>query len=158
MKIYLASGWFNEEQKKQMDEVYEVLKAGNKGGYWDYFAPFYDGIILKKDDPNLRRKMAFVWWLDIEQLKTCDVVVVCTQDHDVGTIFEAGYASASEKLILCYNSKPELGLNLMLAQEARGFFKSPQDLKTVLLDIKNRIHEKENLRDLRFNLWQGEPI
>ncbi len=158
LKCYLASGWFNPEQKKQMDEVYDILKRGNESGYWDYFAPFYDGIVLKKEDPDLRRRMELVWWLDIEQLKTCDLVVVCTQDHDVGTIFEAGFASALGKTVFCYNSKPELGLNLMLAQESRCFAKTPENLKTALLNF-NSVHSSgDDLSDYRFNKWEGDPI
>lgn len=158
LKIYLASGWFNSEQKKQMEEIYEVIKLGAEEGRWDYFAPFYDGITLQKDDPNLRRKMQTVWWLDIQQLQSSDLVVACTQDHDVGTIFECGYASAQGKIIFCYNSKPELGLNVMLSQEARAFVKTPHDLNKALLKFHQAFETGEKLENFRYNLWKGEPI
>src|SRR5207253_5621075 len=114
-----ASGWFNFEQKKQMDEIYHVLNGMQKTGEILLFAPFYDGIVLDpKNDPAWKLKMREVWDLDITELSSSNLVVASTQDHDVGTIFECGYASAKGIPILCYNSNPELGLNLMLSQEA----------------------------------------
>ncbi len=156
-QIYLASGWFNPEQMKQMNEVYEVLKKLEDEKQIRLFAPYYDGIVLKKDDPGLKKKMRIVWDLDIDMVKKSDLVIACTQDHDVGTIFECGYASCAGKIILCYNSNPELGLNVMLAQEARGFCKNQADvLKAVQAFIVAR--QKDDVEDYRFNLWEGEPI
>lgn len=159
-KVYLASGWFNPEQKKQMEEIYHVLNGIKESGQIELFAPFYDGIVLKKDDPNLRAKMKEVWELDIRELTSSELVVASTQDHDVGTIFECGYASAKEIPILCYNSNEELGLNLMLAQESKGFCKSEinlaQAIESFLENQKKPFRiDRENWR---WNLWEGEPI
>lgn len=156
IKVYLASGWFNPAQMKQMQEIYEALQILEAGGHIELFAPYYDGIVLKKDDPNLKKKMKITWWLDIEKLKECDLVVASTQDHDVGTIFECGFASARGKTIFCYNSNPELGLNLMLAQEARAFCKSPEDLSQAIYHFIQ--HAREERYNYRYNLWQGDPI
>lgn len=159
-KIYLASGWFNPEQKKQMNEVYEVLKEFEEKEEIEFFSPFYDGIVLEKSDPNLRKKMKIVWWVDIEQLKSSDLIIVCTQDHDVGTIFEAGYGSAKRKELLCYNSKEELGLNVMLAQEAKGFCKNKEQLTDAIdefIDYCNNLDD-ENDGPWVYNIWKGEPI
>ena len=134
-KVYLASGWFNPKQKAQMEEIYEVLSDMEKVGHIELFAPFWDGIVLKKEDPNLKKKMRVVWTLDIAMVKESHLVVAATQDHDVGTIFECGYASANKVPIVCYNSNPELGLNVMLAQEAVGFCKTKEDLRDAVLDF-----------------------
>lgn len=157
IKVYLASGWFNEKQKKQMDEIYTVLSWFKKQYEIELFAPFYDGVVLKKDDPELRKKMKEVWELDIRELKSSALVVASTQDHDVGTIFECGYASAYNIPILCYNSNIELGLNLMLAQEARGFCKNPEHLKEAIQSFLTHQTIKDAGR-WKFNLWEGEPI
>jgi len=107
-KVYHASGWFNPEQKRMMDEIYHVLKGIHDTGVIDLFAPFYDGIVLDpKNDPDWKSKMKEVWDLDISKLSDADLVVASTQDHDVGTIFECGFASAEGIPILCYNSNPE---------------------------------------------------
>ena len=156
IKVYLASGWFNEAQKKQMDEVYSALTKLEAQGRVEFFSPFYDGIVLKKDDENIKKKMGIVWWLNIETIKSCDVIIVCTQDHDVGTIFEAGFAAANDKLILCYNSNKELGLNIMLSQIAKGFLREKED-------INDSLHKywqtpEEERRDFIFNEFEGTPI
>lgn len=153
-KVYLASGWFNTAQAAQMQEVYDVLSKLEAENEIELFAPYYDGIVLTKDDPNLRKKMRVVWTLDIAMVRESNLIVACTQDHDVGTIFECGYASAFRTPIICYNSMPELGLNVMLAQEARGFCKSKEDLEKALLDFVVTNDQKT----WRWNLWKGVPI
>ena len=160
IKVYLASGWFNPAQVKQMEEIYNVLESMEGLGDIALFAPFWDGIVLKKDDPELRKKMKEVWDLDIRELSSSDLVVASTQDHDVGTIFECGYASAKGIPILCYNSNEELGLNLMLAQEARGFCKTEVDLGEA---IKSFIETEKSCcpgwakATWQWNLFQGDP-
>lgn len=158
IKIYLAAGWFNPKQKEQMNEIYEILNSMRIKNQIRLFAPFYDGIVLVgKSDPNWRQKMKEVWNLDIRELSSSHLVVASTQDHDVGTIFECGYASAKNIPILCYNSNPELGLNVMLAQEARGFIKSQADLENAILSFIESYSENTEAK-WRWNLWEGEPI
>lgn len=155
--LYLASGWFNPEQKKQMDEIYEVLCLLRDEGKLKFFSPFYNGIVLKMGDPEFKQKMKEVWELDIQKVVEADLIVAGTQDHDVGTIFECGYGSAMGTKILCYNSKQEYGLNLMLAQEARGFIKNPADLKAAL-ESYVQAFEAGKQDDWTWNEWKGETI
>ncbi len=160
VKIYLASGWFdkndNGPQWRQMNEVYKALVHMEEQGKIEFFSPYYDGIILDKDDPNVKKKMGTVWWLDIEMVKKCDVILVCTQDHDVGTIFEAGYASAIGKIILCYNSNKKLGLNVMLAEKARGFLKNEGDITSAIHKLSQTA--REEWKDYTFNEFKGQPV
>lgn len=160
--VYLASGWFNNKQKDQMEEIYRVLLELRLQGRVEFFAPFYDGIVLKgKQDPEWRKKMKEVWELDIQKVRESNLIIASTQDHDVGTIFECGYASCCKIPILCYNSNPELGLNVMLAQEARGFIKSPEQLLQAIesyLSYLEGAHTHQNDDPWRFNLWEGEPV
>ena len=128
-QVYLAAGWFTPEQKKQMDEIYRVLGKLRDKGKIKLFSPFYDGIVLKPNEQNIRKKMKEVWDLDIGKIEVSGLIVACTQDNDVGTIFECGYASALKKAIICYNSQPEYGLNVMLAQGAKGFVKTEEELQ-----------------------------
>lgn len=160
-KIYCASGWFNSEQVKQMNEIYHVLKGMKDAGTIRLFAPFYDGIVLDpKNDPDWKRKTQLVWDLDIKELSDSDLVVAATQDHDVGVLVECGYALAKEIPILCYNSNPELGLNLMLSQGAKGFCKSQINLiQAIESFIKNQEKPFEvDRKNWKWNLFQGEPI
>lgn len=155
--VYLASGWFNPEQKRQMDEVYSVLVELKVEGFINFFSPFYDGVVLKKDDPDLRQKMKAVWELDIRKVLESDLIVACTVDHDVGTIFECGYGSAKGVKILCFNSVPEHGLNLMLAQEARGFVKTKAELKAAIESFVKALNDWTE-EEWVWNTWKGDPI
>lgn len=116
MKIYLASGWFNPEQKELMDKVRSVLI--NMG--FDVFAPFYDGIVLTKenDSPEMRKK---VFDIDIGSIDSCNLVVAIIDDFDPGTIFEMGYAHKGNIPILAYSDVSGRGLNVMLQMAVWGF-------------------------------------
>lgn len=168
-RVYLAAGWFNPKQKKQMDEIHTVLKMFSDAGHLTYFSPFYNGIVLRKDDPDLKDKMKKVWDLDIKEVQNADLIVASTQDHDVGTIYECGYARGymdgynkvknrllCTKTVFCYNSNPELGLNVMLAQEARAFCKTEGQLVDALRKYLDCPVEKRS--SFCFNVWEGEPI
>ena len=155
--IYLAAGWFNKEQMRQMNEVYVVLSGLKAAGKIEFFSPYYNGVVLKMGDPEFKKKMKEVWELDIAKVVVSDLVVACTQDNDVGTVFECGYASAKRIPILCYNSIPEYGLNLMLAQEARGFVKDKPSLEKALEGFC-LAHEMNRAHNWRWNEWQGETI
>lgn len=158
-KVYLASGWFNPEQKRMMEEIYFTLNGMKKAGHIDLFAPFYDGVVLDpKNDPEWKTKMKDVWDLDIRELSSSQLVVASTQDHDVGTIFECGYASARYTPILCYNSNPELGLNLMLSQEARGFVKSQVQLIKAMESFLTWFECGDDQGRWVFNKFEGVPI
>ena len=158
IKVYLASGWFSYKQAVQMKEIYEVLNRLKTEGMIELFAPYYNGIVLRKTDPYLREKMREVWDLDIKKVVESDLIVASTQDHDVGTIFECGYASAYKKIIFCYNSNPELGLNVMLAQEARAFIKTQEKLEEAVKSFSDYMYIGKNPLFFRYNLWEGEPI
>lgn len=158
-RIYLASGWFNAEQIKQMNEVYDILCGFERNGQIQLFAPYYDGIVLKSSDPNLRKKMEIVFWLDTEMIKQTDMLIACTIDKDVGTIIECGYALAHEKSIVCYNSNPQHGLNVMLAHPAKGFCKDQTELYSCVNSMLEHFHNIEtSLKTWKFNMFKGEPI
>ena len=78
VRVYMAAGWFDKEQIKQYDEVYSVLRGLEIENRFDLFAPKYDGIVLKKGDPDKQKKMDIVFWLDVEMLKRSDLIVACT--------------------------------------------------------------------------------
>lgn len=159
-RVYLAAGWFNPAQRKQMEEIHKCLNYFALNRKIDLFAPFYDGIVLKgRTDPEHRAKMKQAWELDIKKLSRSDLIVASTQDHDVGTIFECGHGSAKGIPILCYNSNPELGLNVMLSQEAKGFCKTEATLAEAINSFLKYFNSPDFGNDSwRYNIWEGEPI
>ena len=157
LRIYQAAGWFDEEQRKQYEEVYSVLREIEEGGLIDLFAPQYDGIVLKPEEFKNKKKMQTVFWLDVEMLKRADILTVNTINKDTGSIVEAGMGIALGKKIICYNSTPEHGLNVMLSAPAAAFVKNKEDLlAAVLSGVK--AYEAGKLEGWQFNLFEGIPI
>jgi len=115
-----------------MDNIYKVLSKLEGQGKIKLFSPFYNGIVLKQSYPDLRKKMKEAWDLDIAKIEASDLIVACTQDYDVGVIFECGYASARGKTIICYNSQPGHDLNVMLAQAMKDFVRTEEDLQNAV--------------------------
>ena len=155
--VYMAAGWFDKEQIKQYEEVYSVLKSLEKNKKIDLFAPKYDGIVLKKEDPDREKKMDIVFWLDVEMLKRSDLIVACTVNKDTGTAVECGMGIILQKKIICYNSVPEHGLNIMLAKPASAFVKNEKDLKNAVISFLES-YENDELASWVYNKWTGEPI
>lgn len=161
--IYQAAGWFDEEQRKQYEEVYGVLRMLETRGDIDLFAPKYDGIVLTKDDPNVKKKLNIVWWLDIEMIKRADLMIALTVNRDIGTCYETGYiqgysdALGLDKRVMCYNSVPEHGLNVMLMKPSKGFIKTPSMLTEAVLSYIKSYKEK-NLEEWHYNIFNGDPI
>lgn len=148
-EIYLASGWFNPVQKYIMDEMYEVLSIFKKEGKLNFFAPFYDGIVLQKDDP--REKWEKVWNLDIGKILGCDLMIANLEGFEPGTVFETGYACALEIPIVWYSSAPNRACNLMLSFPASGFANSKAQLAEAIWHVLDG-------KPGKYNLWEGEPV
>ena len=147
LKVYLASGWFTEVQKKLMEEIYEVLTFRADV---ELFAPFYNGIVLKPDAPREEWKKVFE--LDVNMIGECDLMVANIEDFEPGTIFETGVAYKSNVPVIAYSSVKGRGLNLMLAQSCIGFANSRDELRNhVDTFVKDPTIE-------RINRWEGEPI
>lgn len=149
IKVYLASGWFNAQQKQLMDEIHEVLSEFKSQGRVDFFSPFYDGIVLKKDDPKEKWKQT--WDLDIQMIEECKLMIANIEGFEPGTIYECGYAGAIGVPVIYYSSVQGRGLNLMLSFSAYGFANSKEDLR---LAIEHFFTTPEK----KYNLWEGEPI
>lgn len=124
ISVYLAAGWFNEQQMECMTKIYNLLvDCGFNVG-----SPYYNGIVVNKDNdsPEIREK-AYNWNLDY--IDIADIVVAVIDDYDAGTMFEIGYAvrvSEEDTLndnpyIITYSDVSGRGLNLMLQQSSDAF-------------------------------------
>jgi len=160
--IYLASGWFTPSQMAVMNKVRNAILQLVE---YKLFAPFYDGVVLDKenDSPEMRQ---IVFELDVMKVINCDLVVVVIDDFDPGAIFEMGLACGFKKgwnafqtersimrvhpWILAYSDVPHRGLNVMLAQSCIGFVNGIEELMNKLRGLDTLIENQEQ--------WRGEFV
>lgn len=150
IRVYLASGWFNETQKTIMEEIYRVLVKLKDENLVEVFAPFYNGIVLKPTDS--RERWETVFKLDVDMIQLSNLMIANIEGFEPGTIFETGIAYAKNVPVIAYSSVKGRGLNLMLAQSCMGFANSPIELehylRTFIANPDIKVLSK----------WEGEPI
>ncbi len=109
MKVYIASGWFNKEQTRDLEDIKMVVKAHKL----DMFSP-KDECICPPDADIITQTNVFHQNLDA--IYNCDFIIVNTRDKDMGSIFEAGYAKAKKKPIIYFCRELRGPFNLMLSR------------------------------------------
>lgn len=111
MKLYLASPWFTEDQDRREKEVKAKLREIG----FNVFSPREESVLSanasKKDQDEVFR-------IDLEGINTADAVFAITNDKDMGTLFECGYAYANGLPIIYYAEGLSGKFNLMLARSA----------------------------------------
>ncbi len=130
--VYIAAGWFNDEQYKALEEIKLVLSG------WKHFSP--------KDDTNPEEGWDKVFSDNMTNLNMCSLVVASTVGKDMGTLFECGYAHAIGKKIVYYAPGLEGDFNLMLAKSAHRVCTSFKELEQAAIegfDYKEYIGEIE---------------
>ena len=119
---YIASGWFNPEQAKDLEDIKAALDELNI----KYFSPKDEVLVNPTEGPEAQEK-AF-------QANTVNItngvfIIVNTRDKDLGTIFEAGYAYASGVPIIYYCEGLRGMFNLMLGRSGRAVATNIEELK-----------------------------
>ena len=135
MKFYLASGFFNDKQLRDVENIKEV--ADEVG--LDYFSPKDANLCNPMANKENRKK---VFDANIEEIKKADFLVVNTRDKDLGTLFEAGYAHAVGLPIIYYCEGLTGGFNLMLSETASCVATSLVSLKLYLENMSKDVKYK----------------
>lgn len=89
-QVYIAAPFFNEGQLKIVEEIKAKLSSERVG----FFSPKDESMFKQGDDPKT------ILDLNCKAIRDASYVIVVTDDKDVGTIWEAGYAYALGKPIL----------------------------------------------------------
>lgn len=126
--FYLASPFFNDSQVDRMMKVLGVLRS--KG--YSVYAPYEHGIVGDKLDKNLIKT---IFMSNVEAIRSSKNVIAITDEKDMGTIWEAGYAYGKGIPIIYYcetiGNNP---FNIMLSESAIGIFKDIDSLKKAACD------------------------
>lgn len=105
---YIASGFFNPKQIKDVEDIKFILKLLNL----TFFSPKDHNLILP-NATNLEREEGV--FKNLSSIENCKFIIVNTRDKDMGTIFEAGYAFKFGLPIIYFSEGLKGDFNLMLA-------------------------------------------
>jgi len=128
-RVYLASGWFNETQEKELTRLEQIFY--DRAEHFELYSP--RKIFVCKPDADLETQDK-VFKGNLEHIEKSTFVLVNTRDKDIGTIWEAGYAFAKNKDIVyfCAGLPPGAKFNLMLARSGIKVCTSFEDLEKYL--------------------------
>ena len=141
MKVYLASGWWTDEQKDTllcMEEICSELDISvyspRKENLWK---PGMDAYPIVRSN--------------LTNIEACTIVLASTIGKDMGTLFECGYAYAKGVPIVYYHISGG-AFNIMLAKTAAAVITVEHTLIEYLASIKNcKVNPDTNNHD-----WVGE--
>lgn len=125
---YIAAPFFNPNQVTRVALVETLLE---KHGF-TYFSPRKQSAIGPISSPEVRKKSFDMNIIGIEE---SEFIIAITDDKDVGTVFEAGHAYASDiPIIYVAFTLGEDGLfNLMLAESSVATATTVEDLEKAIL-------------------------
>lgn len=109
-KVYLAGGWFTPSQ----DERYTFVENSLRDLGFDLFVPRS----VKLPDNPTQADMDRIFMMDIDEIDSCDFMFNITNEKDMGTLFEAGYAWSHNVPIVYFAEGLDGPFNLMLAKTA----------------------------------------
>ncbi len=123
--VYIASPFFNPLQVQIVEDIKSALTEIGVEYYSPKDANLFEN--FKDMDPKL------IFQENVVNILNRDAVVVVTDGKDVGTIFEAGFAFASNiPIVYVWLDRPEgAKFNLMLSQSGRTVVASIDELKKV---------------------------
>ena len=112
-KIYLASGWFNPTQDQELSMLENIFDKREE--HFKLSSPRRI-FVCPPDAPRSVQDETFEG--NLTHIKNADFLVVNTRDKDIGTIWEAGFAHASNIPIVyfCAGLPEGAKFNLMLAR------------------------------------------
>lgn len=108
-ECYIASGWFNPEQAKDLEDIKEILDNLK----CKYYSPKDEEVCPPTAPLEVQKK---VFQSNITSILNSKFVIVNTRDKDMGTIFEAGVSYALKIPIIYYCSGLSGSFNLMLSR------------------------------------------
>lgn len=126
MRIYIASGWFDEKQEIRRQEILKICKELKLNVYSPKEDMLYEP---GKIDPRT------VFIENLTQIRKSSAVLASTEGKDLGSVWECGYAYANNIPIIYYFPY-STKFNLMLAQSAVAVITSTNLLRVYLERIQ----------------------
>ena len=128
--IYLASPYFTESQKERLDRIKAILDEYEI----KYISPVEEYCVT---DEDTTKKMREIFKKNCDAIEKCYALIAVTDEKDMGTIWEAGYARRSLKPIVYFaETLGDNPFNLMLAFSGKRVCTSIKQLKKAMYEYK----------------------
>ena len=121
--FYLASPFFNEKQIERMESVLSILRLNGNS----VFAP-YENSVVENQNLQVSEYRAKIFSKNINAIKASRMVLAITNDKDMGTLFEAGYAYGNNIPVVYFAEDLDGPFNLMLSESGIGVYTNMTDL------------------------------
>ena len=131
--VYLAAPFFDDAQKKRIEQVKAALIANPTINSDAIFIP--EEHQFEEEPFGSRAWQQYVYASDMRQVHRADVVVAildfdmtsATNEPDSGTMFEVGAAVAEKTPVLIVQFDAKKDLNLMISQGLTAYFDASQN-------------------------------
>ena len=125
---YIAAPFFNPDQITRVALVETLLE---KHGF-TYFSPRKQSAIGSIADEAVRKK---AFQMNVDGIEDAEFLVAITDGKDMGTIFEAGHAYASDIPIIyvAFTLGKDGMFNLMLSESGRAACRTVEELEAAML-------------------------
>lgn len=121
--FYLASPFFNEKQIERMECVLSILRLNGNS----VFAP-YENSVVENQNLQVHEYRAKIFSKNVNAIKASRMVLAITNDKDMGTLFEAGYAYGNNIPVVYFAEDLNGPFNLMLSESGIGVYTNMTDL------------------------------
>lgn len=127
LKVYLAGGWFSENQDRVLTQIEEILSNYN---CFKVYSPRRQTQFKSGTKPS-KEICEIVFNNNIVAIEDCDIMIASTEEKDMGTVFEMGIAFQLEKPIIAvyFHKEP---YNLMLEEASSGVARNTEQLCQIL--------------------------
>lgn len=128
-KAYIAGPFFNATQHM----IIELIKDTCKQAEIQFFSPKDESMFQQGDDPKV------ILDLNCKAIASSEFLIVVTDDKDIGTMWEAGFAYSLGKPIIYVwlGYKPEMKFNIMLAASGQAVVHNYKSLYDQLMTYKH---------------------
>jgi len=131
-RVYLASGWFSDEQMTNIKVAENALMEQEE---YSYFMPRLDNLGEEGSKPDWDA----IYQKNINELEECDYMIALTAGKDMGTLVEVGQFIHMKKPVIFFTPGLTGNFNLMLAKPAHRVCTTEEELKDALKDLSIKI-------------------
>lgn len=126
--VYIAAPFFNPDQITRVALVETLLE---KHGF-TYFSPRKQSAIGPISSPDVRKK---AFEMNVQGIEEAEFLIAITDGKDMGTIFEAGHAFASNipVIYVAFTLGKDGMFNLMLAESGIAACRTVEELEAAIL-------------------------